>query len=56
MTANYGKHERTVSTVQMVCEQYANGYHLTDNDIKGLIEAIYDLSKLLSDVTERGIK
>lgn len=43
----YKQYAATVKTVQLVAEQCAGGYHLSEHDLDALREAIKDLQSIL---------
>lgn len=47
ITADFKKYNSTVKSVLLACQQAANGYHLSDQDIKALKQAIEDLNNIV---------
>lgn len=43
---NYKQYNSTVKSVQIACEQSANGYHMSESDSNALKQAIEDLVSL----------
>lgn len=46
---DYKKYNSTVKTVQIACEQSADGYHLSEGDLRALKYAIDDLVSIYNE-------
>lgn len=44
--SKYGQYSAAVKTVQLVAEQAANGWHLSEHDLEALKNAIADMQSL----------
>lgn len=43
---DYKQYNSTIKSVKIACEQAANGYHLSEGDLRALGEAISDLESI----------